>query len=210
MGAELFHVDRRKHTTNLIVVFRNFVNAPALQKQKIIRREFYNISVNGLNHVQKHMLRICEACIDGEARYFDNLLWNKGSRKAAKKMNLNFPLDLGSVCDKVPMTMPFWGTKLKIIYVLLLFLLLLPLLLLLLQPLRLLWIHIIRQKTLQCPRRTRALTVWNEFPPGSLTFLRPILVTYRKTLIKLSLRWVTTSCAACDRLHLQSGEILKL
>jgi len=56
------------------ILFHNFINVPALQKPKIIRREFDNISVHGLNHVQKDMLRICEACTDGEVRYFDNLL----------------------------------------------------------------------------------------------------------------------------------------
>jgi len=37
---------------------------------------------------RKYMLRSCETCTDGEARYFDNLLWNMGSRTAAKKRGI--------------------------------------------------------------------------------------------------------------------------
>jgi hypothetical protein len=82
MGAELIHADRYTYMTNLIFAFRNFVNAPknsqdsptAVQKPKILRREFGNISVHLLNHAQKDMLRSCEACADGAVRCFDNLL----------------------------------------------------------------------------------------------------------------------------------------
>jgi len=96
MGAELFHADRRTYMTNLRFDFRNFVNAPknsqenptALQKPEILWREFDNISVHGLNHVQKDTLKSCEVCTDDEARSFDNLLWNNGSRTATKKRNL--------------------------------------------------------------------------------------------------------------------------
>jgi len=34
VGAELFHADRRTDVINLIVAFRNFLNAPKKQKEK--------------------------------------------------------------------------------------------------------------------------------------------------------------------------------